>query len=106
MLTRNDVRNRLELGNFDEDGLNCNDNWDDDANDNLGVFPLMVCRREAVESSLFAFLGSVFHPATKTLAYFSEMFCKQTKNPVIDGLYLPKHGHKVFQNIKLFADSL
>lgn len=31
--------NRLNVGNFDETGLNC-DNWnDDERNDNLGVFP-------------------------------------------------------------------
>ena len=34
--------NRLIAGNFDEDGLNCN-NWDENANDNIGFFLLMVC---------------------------------------------------------------
>ncbi len=34
--------NRLYLGNFDADGLNCN-NWNgEDANGNIGVFALMV----------------------------------------------------------------
>ena len=35
--------NRLNLGDFDGNGLNCN-NWNDDdnANDNLGVFALMM----------------------------------------------------------------
>jgi hypothetical protein len=38
--------NRLNLGDFDSNGLNC-DNWnqDDDRNSNLGCFPLMVCRK-------------------------------------------------------------
>lgn len=35
--------NRLNLGNFDDTGLNCNNwNFDDNANDNLGVFALMM----------------------------------------------------------------
>jgi len=34
---------RLRLGDFDEDGLNCNDwYWDDDSGPNLGCFPLGV----------------------------------------------------------------
>ena len=44
--TRSGDRDRLDLGNFDENGLNCNDNWDENAYDNLGVFPLMVCMKE------------------------------------------------------------
>jgi len=35
--------NRLNLGNFDRDGLNCDNwNWDDDGNDNLGCFAPMM----------------------------------------------------------------
>jgi hypothetical protein len=35
--------NRLNLGNFDDIGLDCNNwNFDDNANDNLGVFALMM----------------------------------------------------------------
>lgn len=35
--------NRLNLGNFDENGLNCDNwNWDEDANDTLAAFALMV----------------------------------------------------------------
>jgi hypothetical protein len=41
-LTLNSDGNWLNLGDFDETGLNCNDNWNDNRNDNLGVFPLMV----------------------------------------------------------------
>lgn len=34
--TRNADGNRLKLGNFDENGLNCDNwNWDDNRNDNL-----------------------------------------------------------------------
>lgn len=33
--------NRLIVGNFNENGLNCN-NWNEDANDNIGFFLLMV----------------------------------------------------------------
>lgn len=29
--------NRVNVGNFDENGLNVNNNWDDNYNDNLGV---------------------------------------------------------------------
>jgi hypothetical protein len=29
--------NRVNVGNFDSDGLNVNNNWDDNRNDNLGV---------------------------------------------------------------------
>lgn len=36
--------NRLIAGNFNENGLNCN-NWDENANDNVGFFLLMVCKR-------------------------------------------------------------
>jgi len=38
--------NRLNLGDFDADGLNCNNwNWNDDKrNPNIGCFPLMVCK--------------------------------------------------------------
>lgn len=37
---------RLNLGNFGENGLNCDNwNWDENRNDNLGCFPPMVCRR-------------------------------------------------------------
>lgn len=32
---------RLIAGNFNEDGLNCN-NWNKDANDNIGFFLLML----------------------------------------------------------------
>jgi hypothetical protein len=32
----------LELGNFDENGLNCNNWWDSNRNGNIGVFALMV----------------------------------------------------------------
>ncbi len=34
--------NRVYLGNFDENGLNCNWDWDDNRNDNIGAFPVMV----------------------------------------------------------------
>ena len=42
-ISRNADGNRLNLGDFDDTGLNCN-NWNDDdnANDNLGVFALMM----------------------------------------------------------------
>jgi len=33
--------NRLIAGNFDENGLNCN-NWNENGNDNVGFFLLMV----------------------------------------------------------------
>jgi len=44
--------NRLNLGNFDDTGLNCN-NWNDDdnANDNLGVFALMMGKAIQKEAS-------------------------------------------------------
>lgn len=29
--------NRVNLGNFDEDGLNVNNNWDDNRNSNIGL---------------------------------------------------------------------
>ncbi len=29
--------NRVNLGNFDGDGLNVNNNWDDNRNSNLGL---------------------------------------------------------------------
>ena len=29
--------NRVNVGNFDENGLNVNNNWDDNYNSNLGV---------------------------------------------------------------------
>ncbi len=53
--------NRLNLGNFDEHGLNCDNNWnwDDNRNDNLGVFPLIVCQEKkegGVYPSSFIFL--------------------------------------------------
>lgn len=42
-ISRNADGNRLNLGNFDGTGLNCNNwNYDDDANDNLGVCALMM----------------------------------------------------------------
>lgn len=52
-LTLNADGNRLNLGDFDENGLNCdNYNWDDNRNDNLGVFPLMVCKQKGRENAL------------------------------------------------------
>jgi hypothetical protein len=56
--TRNADGNRLNLGNFDESGLNCNDNWwDENRNRNLGAFLLMVYeatkRRGHAASSFF-----------------------------------------------------
>lgn len=42
--SRNPDGNRLNLGNFDENGLNCNNWWNDNRNDNLGVFGLMMKR--------------------------------------------------------------
>jgi hypothetical protein len=29
--------NRVNVGNFDSDGLNVNNNWDDNPNDNIGL---------------------------------------------------------------------
>ena len=29
--------NRVNVGNFDSDGLNVNNNWDDNHNDNIGA---------------------------------------------------------------------
>jgi hypothetical protein len=29
--------NRVNVGNFDSDGLNVNNNWDDNVNDNIGL---------------------------------------------------------------------
>lgn len=29
--------NRVNVGNFDDNGLNVNNNWDDNRNDNIGV---------------------------------------------------------------------
>ena len=29
--------NRVNVGNFDADGFNVNNNWDDNRNDNLGL---------------------------------------------------------------------
>ena len=29
--------NRVNVGNFDSDGLNVNNNWDDNRNDNIGL---------------------------------------------------------------------
>ena len=42
-ISGNAAGNRLNLANFDGTGLNCNNwNFDDNANDNLGVFALMM----------------------------------------------------------------
>ncbi len=54
--TRNSDGNRLNLGNFDEHGLNCNDNWwDENRNSNMGVFPLMVCEIQKTKFRLRLF---------------------------------------------------
>lgn len=48
--------NRLNLGNFDENGLNC-DNWNwngDNRNSNLGCFPLMVSK---IKKAILAFFS-------------------------------------------------
>jgi hypothetical protein len=45
-LALNSDGNRLNLGNFDANSLNCDNwNWDDNSNPNLGCFPLMVCKK-------------------------------------------------------------
>jgi hypothetical protein len=46
IFTLNADGNRLDLGDFDEQGLNCdNYDWDDNRNDNLGCFALMMCKK-------------------------------------------------------------
>ena len=73
-LTLNADGNRLNLGNFDENGLNCdNYNWDDNRNDNLGVFPLMVCKTKRARERPFVcemILFKYFYPPAGHFSYF------------------------------------
>lgn len=64
MLTLNADGNRLNLGNFNETGLNCNNNWNDNRNSNLGVFPLMVCQEKEDGTSPSSFYSLLISPPT------------------------------------------
>jgi hypothetical protein len=46
--------NRLNLGDFDSSGLNCDNwNWDSNQDSSLGCFPLMMCKRKKADISAF-----------------------------------------------------
>lgn len=46
--------NRVYVGNFDADGLNINNNWDDNRNDNLGLAARRQSKTYIKENPKFA----------------------------------------------------
>ena len=63
--------NRVNVGNFDSDGLNVNNNWDDNRNDNIGVAsarksPLFPIRKNAPLNGAFSLsFPAGFDPSAK-----------------------------------------
>lgn len=95
--------NRLNLGNFDENGLNCDNwNWDDNHNDNLGVFALMM-EGKLKRSITGVFIFSTFYPFAQHTPGCNKLARKLAIFIRIQCFCLPKQCNKKFQLIDFFC---
>lgn len=81
----------MYVGNFDADGLNVNNNWDDNRNDNLGLASRRQStpNRQAAGSLLSLLLFKRTLPAPKHFANFDEHFSERGKGFCSNGICFP-----------------
>lgn len=100
--------NRLIAGNFDRNGLNCN-NWNGKANDNVGFFLLMVCKdlRRRSSRGVFCFVrGSIMvrcyalDPFPQHTPSCGEFLRELNIFVDVQSFYLPQDGDKILERIK------
>ncbi len=97
--------NRVYVGNFDQDGLNVDNNWDDNRNDNLGLaasrhFDLWMKNRVNVGGRI---RGHGLDPPSQHPADFIDRRFKREIFLIVDDFYFFRETHKKTQDIQFYA---
>src|SRR3989344_7179733 len=102
--------NRVNVGNFDSDGLNVNNNWDENRNDNIGVasarkshlFPVF---ENAPPSGAFSLPFSAgFDPPAEHASDLVHRSLESRVFLIVDSFYFFHESKKYPQKVQLHAD--
>jgi hypothetical protein len=98
--------NRVNVGNFDADGLNVNNNWDDNRNDNLG---LSSARQSSPHPGIPSLGGILYrlldrtNPATEHPTDLVDLHLKFHIFAVVDCFHVLRKSHKHAKQVELHA---